>query len=127
MIEVMDESSGAVVGLHVTGTLHEKDYEALLPKLEDLFQKHGKLRVLFHADPGFRGWDLSAAWQDAALGFRHASDFERLALVGAPDWVVWCVRLSAFLLKGEVRIFPAGQLDAAWRWIKEPAGPITLD
>lgn len=118
MIEVMEESVGAVVGLHVTGTLHEKDYEELLPRLEDLFRQHGKLRVLFYADPEFEGWDLSAAWQDASLGFRHLADFERLALVGAPDWVVWCVRLSAFLFKGEVRIFSADRLDDAWRWVK---------
>lgn len=60
MIEVMEESSGAVVGLHVTGTLNEKDYEELLPRLDDLFRDHGKLRVLFYADQEFQGWDLSA-------------------------------------------------------------------
>ncbi|MCG6904279.1 MAG: STAS/SEC14 domain-containing protein [Rhodobacter sp.] len=117
-MEIMKESRENVVGLHVTGTLHEKDYTELLPRLEDLFRKHGKLRMLFYADPDFRGWDMSAAWQDAELGFRHASDFERLALVGAPQWVVWCVRMSAFLLKGEVRIFQAEALEEAWNWVK---------
>ena len=118
MIRFMDESSGNVVGLHVTGTLHEKDYAELLPRLEALFQTHGKLSVLFYADPAFKGWDLSAAWEDAALGFRHAADFERLALVGAPDWVAWMFRLSAFLMKGEIRIFPEERMDEAWRWVR---------
>jgi len=118
MIEVMEESSGAIVGLHVTGTLHEEDYAKLLPMLENLFRQHGTLRILFFADPEFKGWDLSAAWQDASIGFRHAADFERLALVGAPEWIVWCVRLSAFLFKGEVRVFSADQLDEAWKWVE---------
>ncbi|MYM57115.1 STAS/SEC14 domain-containing protein [Thalassovita mangrovi] len=118
MIEFMEGSEGATVGLRVTGKLHEQDYAELLPKLEALFAEHGKLRILFYADPDFQGWDMSAAWQDAALGFRHASDFERMAMVGAPDWVDWCVRLSAFLFKGEVRIFEADQLDEAWTWIR---------
>ncbi len=118
MIDIMEESTGSILGLHVSGTLREADYEQLLPELEKLFQEHGKLRILFFADQDFRGWDLSAAWQDASLGFRHAADFERLALVGAPEWVVWCVRLSAFLMKGEIRIFPADQLEDAWRWIR---------
>lgn len=45
------------------------------------------------------------------------ADFDRLALVGAPEWVVWCVRLSAFLFTGEVRIFEGEELDAAWGWL----------
>lgn len=118
MIEFMEESEGSTIGIRVSGTLHQSDYEMLIPKLEALFAVHGKLRILFLADPDFAGWDLSAAWQDAALGFRHAADFERLAMVGAPDWVVWCVRLSAFLFKGEVRIFSRDQLEDAWLWLK---------
>ncbi|TCP39978.1 STAS/SEC14 domain-containing protein [Rhodovulum marinum] len=117
MIEMMDRSEGNRVAIHVTGRLHQADYDALLPKLEELFRRHGKLRVLFYADAGFEGWDLQAAWADASLGFGHMADFDRLALVGAPDWVVWCVRLSAFLFKGEVRIFTGAELETAWDWL----------
>ncbi|WP_425442199.1 STAS/SEC14 domain-containing protein [Roseovarius marisflavi] len=38
--------------------------------------------------------------------------------LGAPDWVVWCVRLSAFLFKGEVRVFSAEELQDAWHWLR---------
>jgi hypothetical protein len=117
MIEVMEESRGKVVGLHVTGKLVEADYGQILPKLEALFREHGKLGVLFYADEGFRGWDMAAAWEDASFGVRHMADFERLAVVGAPDWVNWCVKLSAFLFKGEVRIFPREALEEAWGWV----------
>lgn len=96
MIELMRESSAGIVGLHVTGTLHESDYAESLPKLEELFREHGRLRVLFYADSDFRGWDMSAAWQDAYLGFRHAADFERLALVRAHAITEFCVRLGEF-------------------------------
>lgn len=118
MIEMMERSSGCVVGLRATGTLHDRDYRELLPMLEGLFTEHGTLRVLFYADPGFEGWDLKAAWDDAALGFGHASDFERMAIVGAPDWVEWCVKLCAFLFKGEVRLYAADDLDSAWVWLE---------
>jgi hypothetical protein len=114
----MKESEGNIAGIRVAGTLHQRDYEMLIPRLENLFAEHGKLRVLFLAEPDFKGWDLSAAWQDAALGFQHAADFERLAVVGAPEWVEWCVRLSAFLFKGDVRIFAQDELQEAWDWIR---------
>jgi len=118
MIEIMPESAGNIVGLHVTGRLREEDYKTLLPRLEAQFRAHGRLRILFYADRDFEGWDLKAAWEDTSFGLAHAADFERLALVGAPDWVVWCVRLSAFLMKGEVCVFDGGALDEAWAWIR---------
>lgn len=118
MLSLMDGSEGHVVGIRAGGKLTEADYKAILPELEALFREHGTLDVLFFADETFEGWDMEAAWEDASFGFAHVSDFRRLALVGAPDWVVWCVRLSAFLFKGEVRIFDAGEIDAAWRWIR---------
>lgn len=118
MMEIMGQSDGSLVGVHVSGTLHEADYQELLPDLENRFRTHGKLRVLFYADEDFKGWDTKAAWDDMSFGLQHASDFERLALVGAPDWVVWCVKLSAFLIKGDIRVFPGDALDEAWAWVK---------
>ncbi len=118
MMEIMNESDGAIVGIHVSDTLREDDYRTLLPVLEERFRAYGKLRVLFYADETFRGWDTKAAWDDMSFGMRHASDFEKLALVGAPDWVVWCIKLSAFLMKGEIKVFPSDALDAAWDWVK---------
>lgn len=118
MIELMSRSAGNVVGLHVSGTLNDRDYKKILPLLENLFHQHGKLRVLFYASDSFEGWDLEAAWDDASFGFGHIADFERLALVGAPTWVEWCVRLSAFLFMGETRIFPGDALDEAWAWLE---------
>ncbi|PWJ20257.1 STAS/SEC14 domain-containing protein [Jannaschia seohaensis] len=118
MLKIMEESAGNVVGIRAGGRLTEADYKALLPKLEERFREFGRLNLLFYADETFAGWSMEAAWEDASFGFAHVSDFERLALVGAPDWVVWCVKLSAFLFKGEVRIFEADALGAAWAWLR---------
>lgn len=118
MIEIMKRSEGPIIGVHVTGMLHEADYRTFLPALEERFREHGKLRVLFYADQGFEGWDMRAAWDDMSLGLQHASDFERLAVVGAPDWVNWCMKLSGFLMKGETKVFDRDALEEAWDWIK---------
>ncbi|MCA1298099.1 SpoIIAA family protein [Stappia indica] len=118
MIEVMKESEGALLGVHVSGLLHEADYRMFLPTLEERFREYGKLRVLFYADESFEGWDLRAAWEDVSVGLKHASDFERMAVVGAPEWVNWCMKLSAFLMKGEIRIFARDEIDDAWAWVK---------
>jgi len=119
MFTIMPESEGAVVGVRATGKLTDADYkETLIPQLEKLFAEHGALNVLFYMDDGFDGWELTAAWDDAVFGLGHRADFGKLAVVGGPAWVEWCIKACGFLMKGEIRVFPAAELDAAWRWVK---------
>lgn len=119
MIDFMPESIGNVVGIRAGGRLTDADYKrTLIPRLESLFNQHGTLKVLFFMDETFDGWDLKGAWDDASLGLRHRTDFEKIAVVGGPTWVEWCIKLAGFLMKGEIRIFRRDQLNAAWEWIR---------
>lgn len=118
MIEFMDESTGKFVGIRASGTLTDADYkDVLIPKLEALFAKHGKLDVLLHLDDDFVGWDAGAVWDDARFGMHHLADFEKLAVVGGPTWVQKGLMAFAFLMKGQVRTFPADELEHAWEWV----------
>jgi SAM-dependent methyltransferase len=104
-----------------TGRLTDADYKnVLMPKLETMFAEFGRLRVLLYMDEGFSGWDLGAAWDDATLGLKHRADFEKIAVVGGPEWVAWIVKLSAFLIAGEIKLFSKEQLSEAWVWTKAP-------
>lgn len=118
MIEFMDESTGKFVGFRASGTLSDKDYkDILIPKLEELFAKHGKLDVLVLFDDDFEGWDAHAVWDDADFGLRHRADFEKLAVVGGPSWVRTGLKMFGFLMKGEIRAYPGAELEKAWEWI----------
>ncbi len=121
MIGFLPESAGNLIGIRATGTLTSADYEKVfIPRLEKMFAEHGRLRILFYMDEGFTGWDLSAAWDDAAIALEHRADFEKIAVVGGPDWVTWCIKLSAFLVAGEIKVFPKDQLQEAWSWMGAP-------
>jgi hypothetical protein len=118
MIEFMDESTGKFVGIRATGRLTDEDYkDVLIPRLEALFDEHGKLDVLIHLDDGFSGWEAHAAWDDASFGMKHRADFEKLAVVGGPEWVSRGLNAFSFLMKGEFRHYPADKLESAWEWI----------
>lgn len=120
MIEIMPRSKGAVVGVRASDKLTHADYrDVWLPALEHAVVEHGKVRALLYMDAGFKGWDVSAAWDDAKFGLSHRRDFERCALIGGPDWVRWSAKLFAVFIKGEVRCFAADELEEAWRWIEE--------
>jgi hypothetical protein len=119
MIEIMSRSAGATVGVRASDKLTHADYrDVWLPALEHAMVEHKKVRALFYMDEKFRGWEMSAAWDDTKFGLSHRRDFERCALVGGPDWVRWSARMFALFLKGEVRCFPADQLEEAWTWVE---------
>jgi len=119
MFEILPESRGEVVGIKVSGKLTDEDYKGvLIPALERTFEAHGKVRmVLLFED--FHGWDAHAAWEDTVFGIKHRRDFGRFALVGAPDYVEWGMRLFAPIMSGEMRSFPADQATQAWEWIRQ--------
>ena len=118
MIEFMDESTGKFVGIRIGGTLTDADYkDVLIPRLEDLFDRHGKLDCLLYLDDSFHGWEAGAAWDDMSFGMRHRADFEKLAVVGGPGWVRQGLNAFAFLMKGEVRTYPAEDIEKAWEWV----------
>jgi SpoIIAA-like len=120
VIEFMPESSGNVIGVRAVGMLTDTDYkETLIPKLETLFEQCGELNLLIYMDDDFEGWDLEAAWDDMSFGLKHRADFRKLAVVGGPRWVEWCFKLSGFLMKGEIKLFPVSSLDKAWRWVRD--------
>jgi SpoIIAA-like len=119
MIEFMQESSGNVLGVQAGGKLTEDDYRSrLVPRLESLIERFGSVRVLFYTDETFQSWDLHSAWANTALDVRHRADFERIAVVGAPAWEAWCLKLAGLLMAGEIRTFQPDQLQQAWNWLR---------
>jgi SpoIIAA-like len=69
-------------------------------------------------DEGFPGWELSAAREAAAFGIKHRADFEKIAVVGGPHWVAWCIKFIACLIAGDIRTFSGDRLQDAWVWVK---------
>ena len=118
MIQVMPEHEG-IVEVRAGGKLTHADYKnVLLPRLAALTLGDKKLRVLMLMDQTFTGWDLDAAWDNTVMDFRHRKDFEKIAVVGAPRWEDWCIKLAGLLMKGELRAFPREQLAQAKAWLQ---------
>jgi hypothetical protein len=119
MIDFMRESSGNILGVQAGGKLTQSDYKRrLVPRIESLIERFGKVRVLFYMDETFQGWGLRSAWANTVLDVRHRADLEKVAVVGAPAWEAWCVKLAGLLLAGEIRTFPPDQLQQAWDWLR---------
>ena len=118
MIEVLAESNAQVLVVKAFGKLTHNDYEAVfIPELQQRIDVNGSARVLLVLEQGFSGWELEAAWDDAKFGIQHRNDFTRLAMIGAPEWANWSVKIAAHFMSGEVRMFTDKQFDEALHWV----------
>ncbi len=123
MFEILPQSTGTLLAVRASGELSADDYEKILfPKLDELFKAHKKLNMLVIFDEDFASWSSpQAAWDDAKIGIEHPNDFDKIALVGAPQWVEWGMKLYSVFVKGKLRSFPAEQEQDAFTWIEQPS------
>ena len=118
MIEIRPETHGNVLAIRGTRRLTAEDYEELLiPSLESLIKDHSKARLLFEMGPDFRGWNIDAAWRATKFSLKHKDEFEKVAALCGPKWVHWAMKLSSYLIDGDVRVFPCDQRYQALEWI----------
>lgn len=121
MIEVMIDLPDQVLGLRATGEVTAEDYRSiLLPALEEKLRRHKKVRLLYVLGDGFEGYTRGAAWEDAKVGMKHLTAFDRVAVVTDVDWVESMVKGLGFVFPGEVRVFDDDDVDEARRWVSEP-------
>lgn len=117
MIETLSGTGGNILGIQLSGTLTDEDYQAFTPKIEDIIQKEGTIRLLCVLED-FHGWTAKAAWDDLKLDIKHHAAYERLAIVGVTKFEKFLAWISKPFVKGEVKFFPQEQVDEAWAWIR---------
>lgn len=100
----------------VTGT----DYETvLIPAVEEALATHPKIRLLYHLGEDFTGFDAKAMWDDAKVGLRHFTAWERVAVVSDITWLRGMVTAFSFVMPGQVQIFHNSEIEAAIKWVRE--------
>jgi hypothetical protein len=99
-----------------TGKLVEKDYEKILPIVNGLIKKYDAIRWYFEMRD-FEGWSLEAFWKDIKFDLVHASDFEKIAMVGEKKWQEALTVLMKPFTKAKIKFFPLEEKDKAAKWI----------
>ena len=118
MIATIETGSPKVVGVKLSGKLHDEDYRRFVPMIESILTAEGKVRLFVQFEE-FQGWDMHAAWDDFKFALQHYSDFERIAMVGDRRWEKWMSSVCKPFTKAKVKYFDRSEVDAAWKWLKE--------
>ncbi|HET6552748.1 MAG TPA: STAS/SEC14 domain-containing protein [Dyella sp.] len=121
MIEQISGLPAGALGFRASGQVTAADYErVLVPDVEAAFALNRKLRLLYHVGTEFTGFEPGAMWEDAMLGFRHFSGWDRVALVTDVQWLRVASLAMGFAIPAHFKLFHNAELDAALAWIGEP-------
>ncbi|MBM3299069.1 MAG: STAS/SEC14 domain-containing protein [Deltaproteobacteria bacterium] len=120
MVEQIPNLPDNVLGFRAKGTVTTSDYESvIIPAVEALFSRQGKVRFLYHLGEDFSGFEAAAVWDDTKLGLKHLAGWERLALVSDVEWIRAAVKIFGLAIPGHVRVFHNRELAEAIRWVSE--------
>lgn len=107
-----------VVGVAACGKVTGEDYETvLIPAVKRGLETHERLRVLYHLGSDFTGFTVAAFWDDARVGIRHLTAFEKIAVVTDVTWVIEAVKVFGFFIPCPVKVFGNDRLADAKAWV----------
>ncbi|OOG56544.1 STAS/SEC14 domain-containing protein [Rhodanobacter sp. C03] len=120
MIAQIEGLPAGTLGFRAHGQVTAADYENIIvPDVEAAFALNRKLRVLYVTAEDFTGFDPGAMWDDAKLGMRHFSGWDRVALVSDVPWLRTTTAAMSFMIPAVIRLFHLTELDEATQWITE--------
>jgi hypothetical protein len=119
MVERMDDVPDGVIGLRGSGKLTKEDYTGVLePALQEAIASH-EARVVFVLT-SFDGMEPDAVPEDLKTGLgvelRDRANWKRLAFVTGVDWVARAMRMFAWAMPGELKVYDLAELDEAKAW-----------
>lgn len=113
MIERITDMPPGTIGFRVAGEVEREDYDNVLtPELERTLEA-GPLRTLYVIET-LDEIEPAALWADAKVGFdlgvRHRGSWVRSAIVTDIHWMAQATKLFAWMIPGEVRVFPLAEV-----------------
>ena len=120
MLRIMNDLPENVLGVSAEGKITGKDYETvLIPAIEEKFRTIKNIRMLYQLGSAFTGFEMSAMLDDAKMGMKHLSAWDRIALVSDHETINTFAKFFGHMLSCELRVFKNTELEEAKKWITE--------
>ncbi|HEX8021906.1 STAS/SEC14 domain-containing protein [Mucilaginibacter sp.] len=120
MLQIINNLPPHVVGIRASGEVNSQDMETvLLPEINKLVNRQGKINYLLVLDTGVQNFTLAAWWDDLKLGLKNFTNWHRIAIVTDQKGVEWFTDIFRFMVPGNSRGFSHDQLEEAKNWISQ--------
>ncbi len=118
MLRTMTDMPAGTFGFEAIGEVEDDDWEETVePVLRQEIAAGRDVRLLYLIGPDAREIEGEAMTADAGFRVRHATSFERVAVVSDEDWVRPALRALSFLLPGKAQGFRVRDLATAKTWL----------
>ncbi len=119
MSAVLEEYPDRLLVLRVGGELKKAELDAVQSEFVEKMAGAGTVKPLVVLQ-NFTGWERGEQWGDTDFFFSHGNDFEKIAVIGDPQWAAQILAFtSAGLRKGPVKLFPETAEAEARAWLAE--------
>lgn len=120
MLKILHDFPNQVLGVSAEGKISGKDYETILiPALEEKLKANKKISLLYQLGANFSGFEMSAMLDDAKMGLKHLSAWDRIALVSDHEMINSFAKFFGYMMTCELRIFKNAEFEDARIWIAE--------
>ena len=120
MLRPIRNMPAGTIGFEAIGDVEDDDWEeAVEPVLRREIADGRKVRLLYLLGPEAREVEGDAMSADTGFRMRHATSFDRVAVVSDEDWMIPALRALSFLLPGKAKGFRVRELEAAKAWLAE--------
>lgn len=120
MLTMMNDLPDNVLGFTAEGKITGTDYETILiPVVDKSLKENKKIRMIYHLGNNFTGFDMGAMLDDAKMGMKHLSAWDKIALVSDHEMINTFAKFFGYMMSCELRIFKNAQLEEAKKWIVE--------
>ena len=125
MLRPIAQMPAGTIGFEAVGEVEDDDWEEVVePVLRREAAEDRKIRLLYLIGPEARQVEGDAMSSDVGFRMRHATSFERVAVVSDEDWMRPALSALSFLLPGKAKAFPVHDLETAKQWLSEDAQPL---
>jgi hypothetical protein len=116
---ITDMPAGTI-GFEAVGEVEDDDWEETVePVLRQEIAAGRNVRLLYLIGTRAREVESDAMSADTGFRVRHATSYERVAVVSDEDWIRPALRALSFLLPGKARGFRVRDLAEAKVWLAE--------
>lgn len=120
MLRRISDMPAGTIGFEAVGEVEDDDWEeAVEPVLRREIADGRNVRLLYVYGPEARDVERDVVAADTSFRARHATSFERVAVVSDEDWMRPALSVLSFLLPGKAKGFAVRDLPAAKAWLAE--------
>ncbi|MBO6183376.1 MAG: STAS/SEC14 domain-containing protein [Chryseobacterium sp.] len=117
MITILNDAPENVAAFNATGEITREDFENLvIPHVKSKVEQFDELNYLLYLNTDLDNFTMGAWLQDALLGIKNITKWNRAAIVTDKDGVQNFTDIFSVLMPGEFKSFPKENLYNALYW-----------